>query len=285
MFWIPNDFFKGYGYFSLVVSFFFLLLQGIVLMGLFYIINDYFVKLSDKSSSYIYLLVAFTVVLALMSLVLIILEFVWFYDCWTNNIVILVPVVFCVIYVVLVIFKFRENASLFTTSAMLFYLVYITWTALASRPTSSCNPFYEKDHGTILQILFGLVFTFATLIVLAAGKKDNDEHMENKLKNVMAEDEDEENELKNENKKSDDETMVFAISVPTIIFQAFMIFVSIYYAMLITNWGRPTVDDHDYDYFIDKWAGFWVKIVCQWTMCALYTFTLIAPKIFKNRDF
>jgi hypothetical protein len=135
-----------------------------------------------------------------------------------------------------------------------------------------------------LQVLFGMIFTFATLIILASGVKDENGNVENRLKNVMAEDKDEENEIETEG-RGEKESMVFPISVPTIVFHGFMIFVSIYYAMLITNWGRPTVDDDDYDYFIDKWAGFWVKIVCQWVMCTLYTFTLVAPKLLKNREF
>lgn len=169
---------------------------------------------------------------------------------------------------------------------MFLYMVYLTWTALASRPTDKCNPFYREDHGTILQIVFGLVFTFITLIVLGFSKKDEDkEHIENKLKNMVAEDANSDDELEKTNVKGEKEkTNVFPVSQSTIIFQGFMIFVSIYYAMLITNWGRPTVDDDNYDYFIDEWAGFWVKIVDQWVMCGLYLFSLIAPKIFPDRE-
>lgn len=285
-FWIPNDFFKGYGYISLIISFFFLLFQGVVILGLCYSFNDHMIEKSDKNQSYFISLVVLAAILALISLVFVILEFVWFSGCWSNNLLILVPEIFTAGFVVLVILKTRENASLFTTSAMHLYLVYLTWTALASRPTDSCNPFYQEDHGTILQILFGLVFTFITLIILAFSKRDTDkEHVENRLKNMVAEDDNSDDELEKTNKKGEkDKAHVFPISVPTIIFQGFMIFVSIYYAMLITNWGRPTVDDDDYDYFIDKWAGFWVKIVDQWVMCGLYLFSLIAPKIFPDRE-
>jgi len=244
------------------------------------------IEKSEKNQSYFISLVVLAAILALISLVFVILEFVWFSGCWSNNLLILVPEIFTAGFVVLVILKTRENASLFTTSAMHLYLVYLTWTALASRPTDSCNPFYQEDHGTILQILFGLVFTFITLIILAFSKRDTDkEHVENRLKNMVAEDDNSDDELEKTNKKGEkDKAHVFPISVPTIIFQGFMIFVSIYYAMLITNWGRPTVDDDDYDYFIDKWAGFWVKIVDQWVMCGLYLFSLIAPKIFPDRE-
>jgi hypothetical protein len=37
--------------------------------------------------------------------------------------------------------------------------------------------------------------------------------------------------------KSAEESHVFAITTPTILFQALMMLTSIYYAMLCTNWG------------------------------------------------
>mmetsp|Transcript_12516 Transcript_12516/g.12563 ORF Transcript_12516/g.12563 Transcript_12516/m.12563 type:complete len:104 (-) Transcript_12516:34-345(-) len=102
---------------------------------------------------------------------------------------------------------------------------------------------------------------------------------------MVAEEADSDDEMERTNRNGEKEKAnVFPISQSTIIFQAFMVFVSIYYAMLITNWGRPTIDDDNYDYFIDEWAGFWIKIVCQWVMCGLYLFSLIAPKLFPDRE-
>lgn len=191
-----------------------------------------------------------------------------------------------VFYVILVILRLRENASLFTTAAMVMYLIYLNWSALASRPNRDCNPFWMRDHGTILQILFGLIFTFLTLVILAFGSNSEGGGPESKLQKLAADDNDSKDELEEETRDGKkQEAHVFPISPATMIFQAFMIFVSIYYAMLISNWGRPTVDDDNYDYFIDEWAGFWVKIVDQWVMCGLYLFSLVAPKVFKDRDF
>lgn len=47
-FWIPNVFFQIYGYFSLVISSLFLIFQGIVIMGMSYSANDYFITKSEK---------------------------------------------------------------------------------------------------------------------------------------------------------------------------------------------------------------------------------------------
>jgi len=149
---------------------------------------------------------------------------------------------------------------------MVLYILYLTWTALASRPSDSCNPFYNEEHGTVLQILFGLIFTFLAMVILACSTKNEDDSPENKFKDLVADDKESEDEIEETNPQGDTQKAhVFPVSIATVIFQAFMIFVSIYYAMLITNWGRPHIDD-DYDYFIDKWAGFWVKIIVQWAM-------------------
>ena len=168
---------------------------------------------------------------------------------------------------------------------MLLYLIYLTWTALASRPTDSCNPFYEEEHGTILQILFGLFFTFIVLVILASSAKDT-KGPENKFTNIVAEEGNSEDQIEEDTPNgAKKDSYVFPVSLATMVFQAFMIFVSIYYAMLITNWGRPHVRDDDYEYFISAWAGFWVKIVVSWIMCGLYLFSLLAPLIFPNREF
>ena len=52
-------------------------------------------------------------------------------------------------------------------------------------------------------------------------------------------------------KVSADEMHVFPISQATILFQALLCLASIYYAMLLTNWGKPTILD-DTAIFFDK---------------------------------
>lgn len=243
-------------------------------------------KLSEDNNSYLVGLLIATIIVALISLVFIILEFVWFHACWANNLLILVPVLFAVGYVLCVIFKTRENGSLFTSAVMVLYLVYLNWTALASRPSDNCNPFYLEDFGTVLQVFFGLFFTFLTLVILACGVKSTKNTTENKFKDVVADSNTDDDEIDEENPKGEKkESHVFPVTIATLVFQGFMIFASIYYAMLMSNWGRPTVDDDNYDYFIDEWAAFWVKIVVQWIMSGLYLFSLLAPLIFPNREF
>ncbi|XP_005452254.1 serine incorporator 1 [Oreochromis niloticus] len=62
----------------------------------------------------------------------------------------------------------------------------------------------------------------------------------------------------------------------------FMLFLaSLYIMMTLTNWYSPNTD-----YTITtKWPAVWVKITSSWVCLALYTWTLVAPMVFTNRDF
>lgn len=62
----------------------------------------------------------------------------------------------------------------------------------------------------------------------------------------------------------------------------YMCLASIYIGMLITNWTSAnilTLDLQSNDF------GFWVRAVIAWLTTLLYLWTLIAPKVFPERDF
>jgi hypothetical protein len=76
---------------------------------------------------------------------------------------------------------------------------------------------------------------------------------------------------------------------------------SLYMAMLLTNWGTGSISDHpkngtstttpstkSTNVYVSNSTGLaqmWVKIGSQWFAIALYTWTLIAPRCFPDRDF
>lgn len=75
----------------------------------------------------------------------------------------------------LVFLRSRADASIFTSSLVLTYALYLQWTAMSSSPaldgTGSCNPYYgENQQGwnrTFTTIL-GLIFTFISLMIISA---------------------------------------------------------------------------------------------------------------------
>jgi carbon starvation protein CstA len=62
----------------------------------------------------------------------------------------------------------------------------------------------------------------------------------------------------------------------------YMCLSSIYVGMLITNWGSANLTTNTLQ---PSSFGFWVRIGMAWAATVLYIWTLIAPKVFPQRDF
>lgn len=70
-----------------------------------------------------------------------------------------------------------------------------------------------------------------------------------------------------------------------VVFHLIMLVTSVYISMLITNWGSPRVDADSSNAYQPTKLSFWVKISLSWVTALLYTWTLIAPKLFPQRSF
>ena len=85
----------------------------------------------------------------------------------------------------------------------------------------------------------------------------------------------------NETEKKEDE--VEEVTKAYIYFHIFMIFMSIYYCMLLTNWN---VLDNDINIgTLQTWTSFWVKIITLILSVFLYMWVLLAPVLFPDREF
>ena len=60
---------------------------------------------------------------------------------------------------------------------------------------------------------------------------------------------------------------------------------SMYIANMITNWGTPKVDSPILSAYQPNYFSFWSKLGLQWITSLLYVWTLVAPRIFPDRDF
>lgn len=68
-------------------------------------------------------------------------------------------------------------------------------------------------------------------------------------------------------------------------FQGLMVLCSIYYSMLLTNWGNPTLGGEQNSFFETSYKSFWIQMSCLWVSQAVYIFSLTAPLCFPDRDF
>jgi len=179
-------------------------------------------------------------------------------------------VIFVAIFYALVLLRTREDASVFTSSIVSSYIVYLSWAALASHPDAECNPMTGTNKNTTAQILVGFAFTFLTLFVTSALSKSdqsapNEKGVAGAAKNVMAEDEEKLNEnveLNGQGRKIDsEESNIYPVTTATFYFHGVMILACCYYAMLFTNWGDPVFESSSNDYFEENMTSFWIKLV------------------------
>ena len=68
----------------------------------------------------------------------------------------------------LVLLRTRKDASIFTSSLVLTYVLYLQWSALSSNPDGNCNPYTESAFNTSFLMIMGLVFTFISLFIISA---------------------------------------------------------------------------------------------------------------------
>jgi len=77
---------------------------------------------------------------------------------------------------------------------------------------------------------------------------------------------------------------VFPVTPQAIQFQILMLLASIYFAMLLSNWGNPTLYTDSTDFFEANTLSFWIKIVAQWISILVYAFSILGP-LCTQREF
>ena len=79
-----------------------------------------------------------------------------------------------VIMYVVVFLRTRPDASAFTSSLALSYFLFLQWSALSQNNDPKCNPYHRLSTSSsnyalnnILMMVFGLMFTFVSLLVIS----------------------------------------------------------------------------------------------------------------------
>ena len=120
-----------------------------------------------------FLLVGFAVILGVMNIAWLITQFVWYSECAVGTMVLAITAIFLVFFYAAAITLefgcklFRENANLFVVGYCTTYIVYLSWTALASYPEVECNEYITSGVNTFFQILLGTIFTFTNIWCIA----------------------------------------------------------------------------------------------------------------------
>lgn len=140
--WIPNEpFYFGYLHFAQWTSFFFLAFQAVLMLIVAYVVNDVLISNVNREGaesmtcSGIILIVS-TLLLTTGNITWIVLQFIWFTgkDCSFNTCQMTFTCIAGVAMYVIVLFRTRNDASIFTSSIVLCYNLYLQWSALSSNP-------------------------------------------------------------------------------------------------------------------------------------------------------
>ncbi|CAO4380765.1 unnamed protein product [Caenorhabditis nigoni] len=174
------------------------------------------------------------------------------------------------------------------------YIIYLTWSALLSNPNESCNPTVanitqstittgtnnKNDdtfvtpmpvHSLISLLIWLVCLVYASIrnssnTSLGKITGDTEEHVQlNDVEGGKAWD-------------NEEEGVAYSYSF----FHFMFCLASLYVMMTLTSWYHP---DSDLAHLNSNMASVWVKIVSSWICAGLYSWTLVAPLVFPDREF
>mmetsp|Transcript_23516 Transcript_23516/g.23261 ORF Transcript_23516/g.23261 Transcript_23516/m.23261 type:complete len:221 (-) Transcript_23516:40-702(-) len=217
----------------------------------------------------------------IISLTTIVLSYYWFTTdsgCELNIFLISFTLALGIIFTGLSLTGMVEHGSLLTSSAVNLYCVYLCLIGMASS-SSSCNSWNDKAS-TAITIVLGLIAALIMLLYVTFRKreaKDEQAPIRGVAEAVLAEEDDANEAVPYKEEEDPNESpskMVY--------FHLLMILTSIYFAMLLTNWGAAHTGGASYDH---NEGSMWVNFSALWFTVLLYIWSLLAPKICSGRDF
>ena len=240
----------------------FLLIQAIVCLGWIYDLNDKLMEGIDEDnaggSKSVWILAGTS--LASYASALTLLAFLYKLwvpssSCSRNNAIITCMVVLCVAFTVISLHG-KVNGGVFTSGVTMFYCLYLIASALNSEPRDyRCSP--VTSDGDLNSLLSFIGFMFA---LCALGKTAHSASSHSALQGDGDEDSPES-------------------PYATTYFHFVFLTASAYCAMVFVDWSGAGVTQGA------GWTSVWVKVTLAYASAALYLWALVAPFVFKNRDF
>jgi hypothetical protein len=137
-----------------------------------YKINDTLVRNYENDSGNCsgIILIGVTTALIGINLYWIVKQFMDF-SCGYSVAIMTVTVVGIFLMYALVFIRSRSDASILTSAIASSYCLYLQWSSLSSDSDSGCNSLLALKSNVILQIVFGLIITMISLIIISGSTK------------------------------------------------------------------------------------------------------------------
>lgn len=303
----------------------FVLLQQIIILDMALQWNDSWVAKADAAEAeetgagkkWLGAILVSCAALFTLSLIGLVLMFIHFTGCGTNNAFISITLI--MVIAITTAQMSGEEGSLLASAAISLWATFLCYSAVAKNPSSECNPAVgEKDNlGIVLSLgttLISMMWTGYSWTAEDKFKRDNDDAEANEptiAGNDSAKDpnsgrkvsgvvtgsnygaaSDSETprptavgELDAENNKDDE----VAQNDPRRLSNSWKLNVmltaiSCWMAMSLTSWGEISAEGTLANPQVGR-VGMWIIIGSQWIVLTLYLWTLVAPRLFPDRDF
>lgn len=309
-FWWDNSFFETYGEVARYGSFFYLVLQCMILINWGYDLDEWMVGLTWKKDGSGDRVVWVAWVLAFLVLGLVATEFTFMglaikmfggSGCDRNNF-------FCAFSIIMTVFcclgaLYVEKGSVLCSAIICFYTTYLLNSALYTDP-SDCNS--QKGEDSDVYVWTGIVIAAISLCYGAyslattdmyrqenANDFESEAEDENKGEPLITEKQDAEDPEEAKPKKQEEQSVAAqeqqieddAIAEQNerysfLKFHICMMLASLYMCMLFTGWGN--LEDTT-NAFTHSNTTVWVNILTQWATFLLYAWTLTAMHLYPER--
>eukprot|EP00588_Corethron_pennatum_P011791 CAMPEP_0194267948 /NCGR_PEP_ID=MMETSP0169-20130528/2355_1 /TAXON_ID=218684 /ORGANISM="Corethron pennatum, Strain L29A3" /LENGTH=438 /DNA_ID=CAMNT_0039008981 /DNA_START=132 /DNA_END=1448 /DNA_ORIENTATION=- len=170
-----------------------------------------------------------------------------------------------------------EEGSLLTSGVITAYCVYLCYSSLIKNPVGECNPVLGSNDvfGQVVGMTFTIVSLAWTGFSYTAESKIGDGATGENLTAEERAEEGGDDEADHEDVDSDSFSWKLNLVLALI---------SMYYAVLLTGWGQISDGKNAANPDVGN-VSYWLIIASQWLIMLLFMWTLMAPKLFPDRDF
>jgi serine incorporator 1/3 len=278
---VPNSFFSVYAEISKYISFLFIVFQVLVTISFAHIINIKLVEGLDnenEAGKYQFWLIFLSLIFGGLSVYWIVLSFMnYSYNFW-NIFIICISILLSIGFTYVSISHLVERKRLLTSLYMFSFVSYLCWSALNSQPNEK-----RKENTlllSVIDVLVGMFYLVMALSYVGFHVKDSD-----KAPRVDEKEGINQNPLVEDAKSVPSEEEENDLSKSHYYFHIFMIFMSIYYCMILTNWNVIDPNVIDPKILPTSWSSFWIKLSAMLVSTILYVWVMIAPRLFPDREF
>lgn len=313
----PNDVFAYYAWIARFIAPLFLIYQFIICIDFAYSLNakllekdermDNFFGLNNEGQKYqcFMLLVSlglyggcFTAIGFMYAL--------WNQDCPFNPTAITITLLFGIFNtLVSIIKKFSEHGSILCSSFIFAYSTWLCLSSISAWPEPTCNLFMSDNPDESSADHVGMLITSVCVAGATVGyfafrmgsRSIGGNAMSGGPSKAPAATEEgaiiQDSSAGHDNVtvdvKGDEKPSTPAEEVEPDTFMTYhikMVLLSMYMAMLLTDWGVPADSTNSSTVQYGKgYASAWLQMVANWVCCLLYFWSLIAPKCCPDRDF